>query len=155
MTKEKFTGLIITVIGLLIAIGTYQMKVTMLLAQGDPGPKLFLYIAAIGLTMCGLGMVATSKDDKKMLQINKEELKRFTFLFAILVLYCAGLHFVGFIISTPIALATLVYILKMEKKVSLIGTIIFSIVFTAFLYILFRNFLSIILPEGILLENIL
>ena len=155
MTKEKITGLIITVFGLLIAIGTYQMKVSMVLAQGDPGPKLFLYIAAIGLILCGIGIVATSKNDKKMLKINKEELKRFTFLFMILVLYCAGLHFIGFIISTPIALAALVYILKMQKKVSPIGVIIFSIVFTAFLYILFRNFLSIILPEGILLENIL
>lgn len=154
MTKERITGVIIMLLGILITIGTYQMKVAMMLAQGDPGPKLFLYIASIGLMVCGAGMAAFPKYDKKSLTVTKEELLRFAFLFLILALYCMGLRYIGFLISTLFALLALVYILKMDKKVSMPFTVIFAVVLTILLYLLFKNCLSIVLPEGMILEKI-
>ena len=67
----------------------------------------------------------------------------------ILFLYLAGLHFVGFMISTPIIMLMVAYILQGRNFLALVpGFIAFSVG----LYYISMKLMKIILPAGILFE---
>ena len=148
MTKDRLVGGILIALGILVAVGTKLMKVTMRLSVGDPGPRLFPYLAAIGLVVCGAGIAASQTPDKKMLALEPKQWKKFIRLFLVLAAYLAGLKFLGFLITTPVMTVVLIWILKQEKKVHLLAACIYALLLTAVLHVVFVRILSIVLPKG-------
>jgi len=152
MTKDRIVGMILIVLGALVAVGAKMMKVTMRLSVGDPGPRLFLYLAAVGLMVCGAGIMLSRTPDRKMLSLSGDQWKKFILLFLVLAAYLAGLKVLGFLIATPVMTVALVWILKQNKKGNLLGTCVYAIALTAALYVVFVRILSIVLPKGMLLK---
>lgn len=149
LRRDRLVGVFLIIIGLLIGLETKLMQVKMKLARGDAGPKLFLYISAVGLVICGIGILCSKTSDTKMLRLAKEQWKKFFLVFFAFVAYLLGLYILGFMISTPIAIFGFIYILKQEKKINFITLAIYSVALTFLLYVIFEKILAIILPSGL------
>ena len=139
MKKDRIAGAVLAAAGGLAAVGTKLMKVKMRLSVGDPGPKLFLYIAAFGMMVCGAGILFSKVPDKKMLTLDRGQWGKFGFLFLVL-------KYLGFLVSTPLAAFALIYILKQKKKINLAVAAAYSLILTGVLYLVFVKLLSIVLP---------
>jgi len=150
ISSDKTAGLVLVLIGVLVAIVTSSLKITMKLSPGDPGPRLFPYIAGIGLIICGAGVLFSKEHDKKMLILNKDQWLKFLFLLVVLACYQICLKIFGFLVSTPIMSCILVYILKKQDKVKKLSVVLFSVILTCVIYIAFVKLLSIILPVGLI-----
>lgn len=149
MARDRAVGGVLMMIGAVTALATKAMQVKMRLSAGDPGPKLFLYIAAVGLMVCGAGIILSRVPDTKMLVMGKKQWGKFVFLFLVLIGYLLGLKYLGFIISTPLAAFVLIYVLKKEKKINLAGAAAYALILTGALYLVFVKLLSIVLPRGL------
>lgn len=73
MARDRAVGGVLMMIGAMTALATKAMQVKMRLSAGDPGPKLFLYIAAVGLMVCGAGIILSRVPDTKMLVMGKKQ----------------------------------------------------------------------------------
>ena len=146
MKKDRIAGAVLAAACGLAAVGTKLMKVKMRLSVGDPGPKLFLYIAAFGMMVCGAGILFSKVPDKKMLTLDRGQWGKFGFLFLVLICYLLGLKYLGFLVSTPLAAFALIYILKQKKKINLAVAAAYSLILTGVLYLVFVKLLSIVLP---------
>ena len=69
---------------------------------------------------------------------------------AILSVYVAGLCYIGFLPATFIACILLVKAMKMDKPYRWRTILLFSVLVTASIYLIFQNIMGIWLPEGIL-----
>ena len=65
-----------------------------------------------------------------------------------MVLYTLGLIYLGFLISTPIAVAVFIYLLKEDEKVNPIVALLLVSGLTVGLYFMFTKGFSILLPQG-------
>lgn len=149
MNRDKILGLSFALIGLMMLILTQQIHVLANLTE--PGPRLFPRITAIGLIVCGLGVAfvqdkkgEASKDEK----LNPAVVKKIGLIGLTLVFYLVCLTYIGFIISTPIAMMCFIYVLRNNKKISLIKSIILAIIVTVLVYLLFIKVFELQLPIG-------
>jgi putative tricarboxylic transport membrane protein len=146
--RDKIGGAVFALFGLIITLFTGQIQVPANLSE--PGPRLFPYIAGVGMIICGIGMMLTAKqseNDKPFL--TKEGWKRLLIVGAVLFAYYLGLVFLGFLISTPFFTFAIIMILSSGTKLSKIGTVVIALITTAALYIIFNNVFKILLPNGI------
>lgn len=153
ITKDRLGGIGFAVFGIVVTILATQIKMRANLSE--PGPRLFPYIAGIGMCICGLGIALTSGkgsgDDAPYL--SKDGWKRLLIAAGVMVLYYLGLEFLGFIISTPIFTFAIILILAGGKKLNLVVVAVIAVVTTAVLYLLFEKVFTIFLPPGIIFDN--
>lgn len=152
-TRDKLLGVIASVLGLLVLIAGSQLKALIVLTE--PGPKLFPMISGAGMLLCGL-IILFRKDDKEYKQfMDKEGFIRMVVLYGILMLYVfVGLEYVGYLISTPLLLMTLYYVLAEKgKKPKIWFCILFGLAVGLLLYFFFTS-LRISLPKGVILKRL-
>ncbi|MGE4352612.1 MAG: tripartite tricarboxylate transporter TctB family protein [Oscillospiraceae bacterium] len=148
--QDKIVALTLLVLGILIFALTARINLNIKLASGDPGPRFFPYISAVGLILCGGGLLLSNIHDSKMLTLNKNNWKNLFKLSLLLLLYMLGLKTLGYLISTPIITFLLIRVLAYGKKINGIVLTLFSLLLTGLLYGLFVHILNIMLPTGML-----
>ena len=152
MKKDRLIGLISLVLGgIALALTMMIPMPASSTSASEPGPRLFPMIASVILIVCGLGLTLQKQKDYDP-YMTKEQVKRLGILFGAFVLYCAGLHFLGFIIATPILLFVTMTMFAGEKKPSLVVRLIYSIGLTAIIYLAFVVALKTNIPTGLLLR---
>ena len=151
MSKNKVIGLVSLVLGLITLIGAANIKVVqMAISMGDPGPKVFPFIAGGLLVICGVGLFFNKQEEQETF-MTREQWIRVLVLFAVFAGYVLLLYLVGFIIATPLLLFAMITMFAGEAKVSLIVRILYAIGATAVIYVLFVVCLKTNVPIGIVL----
>ncbi len=151
LKSDQFVGLLLLIVGVYFAILTSQLPRD--ITPTNPGPKLFPYIATFGLVVCGAGIFVQST-------LSKEEGKELVNVFTksgwigcvlallILAAYTTLLHYVGFLISSPIMIFALTTLFAKGKNLKLTFRILFAVVLTVIVYILYTRFFGYKLPSG-------
>ena len=148
MTKDRSTGLIAVILGIIVAIGAYQLPASKM--PGDIGPKAFPYIAAGILIICGAGLIITGKK-KSEPKYDKQQLKRLGLVIAVLLGYIIAMDLIGFIIPTLIvAFALCTMFAKGKTDVALWKRLLFAVLVDGVIYVSFTYLLNMQLPTGIL-----
>lgn len=153
LKRNAFTiFLILFFIAILIYI-PQQIRVS-LIAQDTVSPRFFPYVSVIcGLVCCVLSlvtdvvsMVLAVRRGKKVASEKDSNISYLRVVFCIVLLFVwyLVLRHVGFIISTIIVTFLLSYMLGNRNKISLI---LFPVLFTMLIYVVFANFLHVHLPE--------
>ncbi|MCM3709140.1 tripartite tricarboxylate transporter TctB family protein [Sporosarcina luteola] len=151
MTKnDRIIGLVIVAIGALMLFQTYILDYPVFL--DDPGPKLMPQVIAILLVLCGIGLLAWPKKRVDSEEVTTEKNKKGTILMAIigasLICYVILLNWLGFIISTFVFLAFVIWILsEVRNKMTIVKSGLVSIVVTMSIYLIFVEALGILLPR--------
>lgn len=145
ITRDKGTGIISIVIGLLVAVMAHALPVAKV--QGDVGPSFFPYITAGLLIICGAGLLIQKRTQAPPF-LTKAQWKRFCVLVGVYLGYLLLLWSVGFLIATPICLFTTSSLFAQGKNVALWKRLLFSLLLTAMLYILFYTLMGLKLPVG-------
>lgn len=152
-TRDKLLGVIASVLGLVVLIAGSRLKA--LIVLDEPGPRLFPMISGAGMLLCGL-IILFRKDDKEYQPfMDRAGFLRMAVLYAILMLYVfVGLEYVGYLISTPVLLMVLYWVLAEEgKKPKVWFCILFGLAVGLLLYFFFTG-IKISLPKGVILKSL-
>lgn len=116
----------------------------------DAGPKFFPRLIAIGITICGAGMLLLpERDQTKFLEAH--HWKKIAAYFGLLAGYLILMYLAGFLLATPIGLFLFIYMLAEDrKKLKWAFVAAYSVAFPILLYFSFTVLLKIMLPRGIL-----
>lgn len=150
--RDQITGIALVVLGVFFGFLTSQFKKPF--TPEYPGPKLMPMIAVVGLIICGIGVFINGcrqqSEDKTFL--SKQGYIRLLVSFAILVVYIIGLQFIGFLISTPIALYAIITYFASSSKIEtkLWVRIVYAVVVSAIIWVMYVVLFSMPLPTGIL-----
>ena len=147
--RDQIVGAVLVILGIVIffMISDYRVPFTM----AYPGPKALPGIAAFGFIACGIGIFVQSTLDKKPQKefVVKGGWLRFGIAFGVLIVYVFLMKFLGFLIVTPFACFGLSTLFAKGKKSSWIARAVFSVVFTLFVYFLYKYGFSLPMPEPI------
>ena len=147
MTKDRATGLIAVVAGIVLMIYTKMLPPSMM--AGDIGPAVFPYISSCILILCGTGLVVTGKKKEEKPYFTGPQLKRLGMISAVMILFIVAEALFGFIVPTIVVLFVLSRMFSNGKQVAAWKSLLFAVVLTAVLYYLFTNTFSMVLPRGI------
>lgn len=147
MKRDRATGLIAAILGIVVAIYAYFLPKSGI--EGDIGPAIFPYIAAAMLIVCGI-ILAVRKQygDSAPFLPETVQKKRFLLMTVVYVLYGILLWAVGFLIATPIASFVLCVMMSGKREIAKWKLALFSIIVTAIVYYCFYSLLSLKLPVG-------
>lgn len=146
--RNRVTGILLAIVGIIVVVLVSQFKMDMALEY--PGPKLFPLIAGVGLILLGIG-ISFEKDDDKKIQISKTFIIRSVIVVVCTSLYVLALKYFGFLISSPVFVfitAALFSKASPENKSKWWHWLIFAIVITAFVYVVYVFAFSLRLPRG-------
>lgn len=146
MTRDRMTGLISAVLGVIVAVYAYFLPASG--TEGDVGPALFPCIAAVLLILCGVVLAVKKSGQAAPFFTEKIQVKRFIMMVVVYILYGVLLWAVGFLIATPIACFVLCVMMSGSKKTARWKLVLFSLVVTAVVYYSFYVMLSLKLPIG-------
>ena len=96
--------------------------------------------------ICSLIILFSKSDSTSFL--DKAGWLKLLIMLGCMVLYTLGLIYLGFLISTPIAVAVFIYLLKEDEKVNPIVALLMVAGLTVGLYFMFTKGFSILLPQG-------
>lgn len=144
--KDRIAGILFAVFGVVVTLMATQIRIQPNLSE--PGPRLFPYIAGIGMAVCGVGIALTEKGKHDEPYLTKEGWKRLGVVSFVLVLYYFGLEYLGFLIATPVFTFAIILILASGIKLSKVVTAVIALATTGGLYLLFQKAFMIFLPSG-------
>ncbi len=146
MTKDRSTGLIALALGIGVAFLTSQFPASSM--AGDIGPKVFPYISAGLLIICGLGLLVTGgkKEDKPA--YTPKQLARLGRISAVVAGYCVLMVFVGYMPSTVIGTFVLSVMFGKNRNIPWYRSLIFSVILTAAVFYIFEKLFVLPLPRG-------
>ena len=145
------------IIGMLFSAGAILMTLSFKQFQNVPvGPEFFPRYLAAGLFICSLVLFLQQlkyKDKRPAPVISPRDkgIQRVLKGIAIILVYALLWEVLGFIIVTPIAIFTLMFLLGMRRYPAMI---IFSLAAMLVVFSAFRFFLGVDMPLGIL-DNLL
>lgn len=120
----------------------------------EPGPRMMPYVALLIILISSIMILIHGIRD------NKEQkayfpaggLKRLLIGYSEVLIYGLLLTLLGFLPTTPFAMAAFIYTLKGDERVKWWQIILISLAVTAFLYLMFVVGFRIKLPAGILFK---
>lgn len=122
------------------------------LVSGEPGPRLFPYISAAGIIICSiLSMIFDGPKEAKEEQkpfLTKDGWKRLGIIFAEIVIFAVGMHYLGVLLTGSIMTFVFVMTLKGEKEVNKLFAAALSIGVTCLVYFGFTKGFHVLLPKG-------
>lgn len=146
-SRDFYGGIAFAIFGVIVTALAGGIRLAANLSE--PGPRLFPYIAGIGMAVCGAGMALTArKQQTEEPFLTKSGWINLGKVAAALVIYYLALEYIGFLISTPIFTMAIILILASGKKVNKAVAVIISLLTTGILYALFQNVFMIFLPAG-------
>ncbi len=116
--------------------------------NGVLGPGFFPILLGVLLIALSIIQIVHTRHDKveENEKTDPATIKRILISALIIIAYMVFINILGFLISTPMFLFSIMFYFGVRKKSTLILT---SLVTTAVLYFVFLKFLSVSLPTGI------
>ena len=152
--KDRILGLCSVLVSAWMIFVTTKLNFP--INKGDPGPKLFPYIGAIIILICGiLLLIKPGKDSKQFM--TKEQWKSAGLIFAVYLLFAVLLWLVGFMIAVPIMLFVLTLMFQAQSRPDdplnkrIIRSLIYAIIAGALIYVAYVIGLQAKLPKGLFL----
>jgi putative tricarboxylic transport membrane protein len=150
---DVLVSILITAIGLVFGVLASRFDID--IRPEYPGPKLFPYIACFGLVVCGLGMLSQAigkvKAGEAKRYLSRESWTKAGVVLAMLIGYGVLLATLGFFIATPVATYAMVSYIAVGQRTKGLNRALFSVLFTAVLYLVYSVAFGMSLPEGSLL----
>ena len=151
MHRDRIVGVLTTILGAAVAYMTSQLAGTNM--PGDPGPKVFPYICAGILLVCGLILtIRKPAGEAKPFLNGKEEVKRFISIILVIAAYIVLMWLFGFLVPTLLVGCLLCFMFAEGKNIPKWQPIVYSIIVTGALYVAFVYMLKLRLPVGTLLD---
>ena len=148
LNTQQGLALFYIAFGLWVAYVTRDIRSLFQVSSVDVGPKMFPYCCAAGLILCGIGKFISSRNAESKPFLNKQGWLRFAVIFLVMAAYIAGLTYLGYIITTPIMLFGLTYMLADGKKLVWWQVLLFAVIMTAAVYFAFTKLMNVMLPAG-------
>ena len=144
--RDQITGAILVAVGLVVLWLVSRFSID--IQPGQPGPKLFPLIAVAGFLICGVGIFvqATLSKTAEKVFLSKEGWLRVAVTLALLAAYVAAMQFLGYLIVTPFALFALCTLFSRGKGSKLLWRVVFSLAFTAVIYVIYIYVFGLTLP---------
>ena len=144
MRKDWWIGIALVLVAVLCI---WQIEMTTPLElESDPGPLLFPRIAAIGLLLCGLGVVLSAKKEKLSKKLFNLQA---AVLVAALIGYVILLDILGFLISTLLFVAFSVWWLSRDGEKKLVPALVAAVLVAGAVYYGFTEMFNVVLPRGV------
>ncbi|MCI6674387.1 MAG: tripartite tricarboxylate transporter TctB family protein [Sphaerochaetaceae bacterium] len=147
--RDQMVGIVTVILGIVVfaMIRDYPVPFTI----EYPGPKAMPGLAAFGFVVCGLGIFLQSTFSKKeqKLFLVKEGWVRVGIVFLVLSAYVFLMKYLGFLIMTPIVCYVLSTLFSKGWKSATKGRILFSVLFTLFVYFLYTKAFSLPMPDPV------
>lgn len=163
MTKQdRVLGIILALISICIFFYVYFVDYNQF--GEDPGPGLMSLVVGVGVFLCSLGLLFwpheknievadnKSQQDEGEEEILKPELlenyiQKTIIVSLAIVLYVVVLNLVGFVISSTLFMAFMIYYLDEVKTIKrTIISLFFSLAVTFTIFFVFEEYLNIFLP---------
>lgn len=149
LNKNQVYSLCVIVFALILIYATSQLDSLFSLSERDVGPKFFPNVAAVGMIICAIGKFITERKKSTPL-FDKRGWICVGMIFGLIALYLVAIWLVGYLIATPIFTALLVIAMKEDRKVKPLTVVLFSIITTMVLYVVFEKIIMVFLPTGII-----
>ncbi|HBM47388.1 MAG TPA: hypothetical protein DD387_06170 [Lachnoclostridium sp.] len=154
MKRDRATGIIAALLGVLVVVYAWMLPKSGI--EGDIGPAVFPYMAAVMLIVCGVILaVRRQKEDSAPFLPEMIQKKRFLVITLVYVLYGILLWAVGFLIATPVACFVLCIMMSGSRKIAKWKLAVFSLIVTAVVYYCFYTLLSLKLPTGSIIRFVI
>lgn len=151
-TRDRIIGAGSVLTGLLVCVLSAGIPKNTI--DGDIGSQAFPLMAAGILILCGIALCLKKTRGEQKPFLFPNQWVRLIILYFSYVLFTVALWGVGFMISTPVFLFWLTFLLGKVagKKTNLLKNLLFSILLTILVYFLYQKLLHIPLPKGILFD---
>lgn len=147
MTRDRGVGIFSIILGAAVAVMTAQIPASQM--SNDVGPKVFPFIAAAILIVCGLVLALRRNGPApKPFLKNKTELMRFLAIVGVILAYVLGLWALGYIVPTVAMVSGLCLMFGKEKKVPIWVALIYGVVVTMLVYCIFTYGLHLRMPTS-------
>lgn len=153
MTKDRLSGVIVLIFGVIWLLLTTQVKGNAF--STVIGPELFPYLASGGLILCGFGLIFRKPRGEEKPFFTREGWARVMKLSVALVAFPFILEFLGFFIASFYLVFVTVTLFDLEKNLKLLKRVVFAAVVTALVFLFFNNVLNLMLPFGKLISLII
>jgi len=152
LKRDQITGILLIILGLVVFILIQQFNIKF--SMSYPGPKFLPGVAAFGFIICGTGIFfsSTFKKEEEKAFLLKEGWARLSISLIILCLYVLLLKYLGYLISTPIFTYVIVTLFAHGKQTKAINRMIFSVVISVIIYLIYSQVFHLPLPSGLLFE---
>jgi len=154
--RDRILSVLLLIVSAFFAIKANVLKDSNL--DGDPGPKVFPWMGCAILALCAIFLFIKPNPDGKKMQLSKEEWKRLGLMIGIYLFIVFGTVFIGILYTLPIALFFISYFFSksskpdLPKKKRLIQTLIYTVLLSGALYLIYSVALDVSLKPGLLLK---
>lgn len=155
--KELIIGIVIIIFAIVYFIGSFSIKQNKVVSIGaEFMPRLYgliLFILALLQIYQGLIYVKKYKitEEKFKAKEDNKDTKNVILTFLLILLYISMMEILGFILSSALFLFLMSFLLSPANvKVKYYLSMIYSIVLSICIYVLFHNFMLMPLPKGII-----
>lgn len=149
MNKDKVIAAVCMVVGVAFLAASMQLPSTNLV--NDPGPKVFPTIGAVIVIISSAAILLKRYETAPKAYYTKEQWKKAGIMVSLFLLYLVLLWLAGFVIATPVVLLLTSYMFTDEGvKVAPWKRILFAIVVTVAIYLVFVKVLVMLLPAGLI-----
>ena len=150
--RDRVLSIILLAISAFFAIQANALRASNL--AGDPGPKVFPWMACGLLAACAIYLFIKPGTPSKKMNLNKEEWKRLIIMLALYLLLIIGADLIGIMYTLPVILFCISYLFsksskpELSTKKRLIQTIIYTVCISAALYLIYVVALGVQLKPG-------
>ena len=126
----------------------------------DPGPSIYPLIGCGTMILCGLILVFKPGPDGTRMKMNKDEKKRFWSIIAVYIFAVVGSWALGIMYTIPIVLFIVSYMFSksskpdMPKKKRIISTLIYTVILSVAIYVIYVFLLDVTIKDGVLIKAI-
>lgn len=148
--RDQVAGAILVILGIIVFVMVNQLKTPFTLSY--PGPKALPMIAAVGFVVCGAGVFlegCKEKADEKVFMV-KAGWIRMACAMAVLAVYVFAASLVGYLITTPFVTYGLTTMFAKGSSSTLKGRVIFSVLVSVIIYVIYTFVFGLSLPSGAL-----
>lgn len=155
LCRDRVLAIILMVISAFFAIQASMLRASNL--DGDPGPKVFPWMACILLLACAIFLFIKPGVPSKKMNLSKAEWKRLGALLGMYFVIVFGTILIGIMYTLPIALFIISYMFSksskpnLDNKKRLIETAIYTVGVSAALYLIYVVALGVQLKSGIII----
>jgi len=152
LKRDQIAGALLILLGLVVFVFIQQFSVKF--SMSYPGPKFLPGVAAIGFMVCGAGIFISSTLSKKEEKafLFKAGWLRLILSLVVLCIYVLVMKYLGYLISTPIFTYVVVTLFAHGKQTKTMNRIIFSVLVSLIIYLIYAYVFKLPMPSGLLFE---